>query len=359
MPPHHSAQEGIMKRSAWFLWVALIALPLIVVARPAPQDKPKESPLPWAYGADAPPPPPAPANPPAPDTSAKHVPGSDLTFTLAEVRNPNGPADWHPADHGPMPDIVAHGKKPDVIACALCHYPNGKGRAENAGVSGLPVAYFIQQMNDFKNGLRTSAEPRKANTKRMAAFAKVMTDDEIKATAEYFGSIAWTPWFKVVESKTAPKTRNAAGLFLKLEGNETELLGYRLVEVPDNTEATENLRDDHSGFTVYAPIGSIKKGEALVTTGGNGHTVQCGLCHGPNLEGLGPVPPLAGRSPSYIARQIYDIQQGARHGSWSPLMKKAVEKLTSDDIVNIGAYIASRPVSAGGSTTSSASAKTP
>ena len=107
--------------------------------------------------------------------------------------------------------------------------------------------------------------------------------------------------------------------------------------------ATETLRDDHSGFTAYAPIGSIKKGEALVTTGGAGKTVACGVCHGAELEGLGPIPPLAGRSPSYIARQIYDIQHGARNGAWSPLMLKAVEKLTAEDIVAISAYIASRP----------------
>jgi len=212
-------------------------------------------------------------------------------------------------------------------------------------------------MNDFKNGVRNSAEPRKGNTKRMAAFAKAMSDDEIKASAQYFGSIPWTPWFKVVETKTAPKSHINGGLFLKNEGNETEPLGYRLLEVPDDTEATENLRDDHSGFTVYAPVGSIKKGEALVTTGGGGKTIQCGICHGANLEGIGAVPPLAGRSPSYMARQIYDIQHGARNGPWTPLMMKAVEKLTADDIVNITAYIASRPVPAAGKATSSV--KTP
>jgi cytochrome c553 len=134
------------------------------------------------------------------------------------------------------------------------------------------------------------------------------------------------------------------GLFLKMEGDETVPLGNRIIEVPDNREATAVLRDDHSPFTAYVPIGSIKKGEALVTTGGAGKTVPCGICHGSNLEGIGPVPPLAGRSPSYIARQIYDIQHGSRKGLWSTLMQKPVEKLTPDDIVAICAYITSRPV---------------
>ncbi len=52
-----------------------------------------------------------------------------------------------------MPPIVAKGREAaGVWACSLCHYPNGKGRPENASVVGLPKDYFIQQMYDFKNG---------------------------------------------------------------------------------------------------------------------------------------------------------------------------------------------------------------
>src|SRR5882724_11139165 len=124
-----------------------------------------------------------------------------------------------------MPPIVKYGKQPDVRACSLCHYPNGKGRSENAGVSGLPKAYFIQQLIDFKNGDRKSAEPRKANTELMAAIAKGLTDDEMKAAADYFGAMKWTPWIKVVETKMVPKTRIANGQFIVLDGDEKEPLG--------------------------------------------------------------------------------------------------------------------------------------
>jgi cytochrome c553 len=61
--------------------------------------------------------------------------------------------------------------------------------------------------------------------------------------------------------------------------------------------------------------------------------------------GLGPVPGIAGRSPSYLARQMYDMQMGARNGEWTQLMKPVVAKLTSEDLVNIAAYVSSRPVS--------------
>jgi cytochrome c553 len=240
-----------------------------------------------------------------------------------------------------MPDVVAHGRRPDVRACSLCHYPNGKGRPENAGVAGLPTVYFIQQMADFRNGNRKSAEPRKANTNTMITIAKGMTEDEIKAAAEYFGSMKWTPWIRVVESSTVPKTRINGGMFLTLEGSEKEPLGQRIVETPENAEGTEVLRDARSGFIAYVPVGSIKKGEALVTKGA-GKTTQCGVCHGADLKGLGPVPGIAGRSPSYLVRQLYDMQQGARKGIWSDLMKPVVAKLTEDDLVSIAAYTSSR-----------------
>jgi cytochrome c553 len=301
-------------------------------------------PIPWAYGF---PPPGAPAPPPAPqvqdDGSKRTRPGTTATFTLTEVRNGFGPADWYPEDHPAMPDVVAHGRRPDVRACGFCHYPNGKGRPENAPVSGLPVAYFIQQLQDFRSGARKSAEPRKGNTNTMIAIAKAMTDEEMKAAAEYFGSIKWTPWVRVVESATVPKTRIQGGLFLKLPGNETEPLGQRIIEMAEDAEATELLRDPRSGFVAYVPVGSIKKGEALVVNGA-GKTTACGVCHGADLTGLGPVPGIAGRPATYLVRQMNDIKTGARNGVWADLMKPVVEKLTEQDMLAIAAYTASRPV---------------
>ena len=297
----------------------------------------------WAYAIPPAPPAGAPAAAAAPvDNSVKQLPGSTQSFTLTQIRDRFGPADWFPSDHPVMPDVVRHGKQPDVWACSLCHYPNGKGRQENAGIAGLNVSYFIQQMNDFKHDLRKSGEPRKGNTNLMIAIAKGMTDQEIAQAAEYFGAMKWTPWIRVVEASTVPKMRSAGGIWVPIEGEATEPIGTRIIETPENTEHTELLRDPRSGFIAYAPPGSIKKGEALVMTGGNGKTVACGICHGADLRGMGPVPHLAGRSPSYMVRQMYDMQVGARHGEWATLMKPVVAKLGDEDFVNIAAYIASR-----------------
>jgi cytochrome c553 len=303
-----------------------------------------DGPPPWAYGfgSAGPNAPAAPAAAAAPDDGTpKRLPGSSAAFTLPQIRDGFGPADWYPGDHPQMPEIVAHGRRPDARACSLCHYPNGKGRPENAGIAGLPYAYFVQTMADFKADARKSADSRKANTNVMIAIAKAMTDEEVKASAEYFTSIKWTPWIKVVESATVPKTRIAGGMFLKLEGSDSEPIGARIIETPEDTERTEVLRDPHSGFIAYVPVGSIKKGEALVTTGG-GKTTRCAVCHGADLRGLGPVPGIAGRSPSYMVRQLYDTQQGTRKGVWADLMKPVVANLTDEDMLAIAAYAASK-----------------
>jgi cytochrome c553 len=300
-----------------------------------------DAPVPWAYAVS-----PAPAagtpapTPPPPDTSIKHLPGSTLEFTRAQISDRYGPADWYPGDHPAMPDVVAHGKKAEVWACSLCHYPNGKGRPENAPIAGLPESYFIQQMNDFRNGNRKTADPRKTNPALMASIAKGMTEDEIKAAAAYFSSMPWTPWIKVVETNTVPKTRLAGGMFLAEEGAGKEPLGKRIIETPENAEGTEILRNPRSGFFAYVPVGSVKKGEALVTKGA-GKTTQCAVCHGVDLKGLGPVPGIAGRSPSYLVRQMYDMQQGTRSGAWTQLMKPVVAHLSPEDMLDIVAYTAS------------------
>ena len=312
----------------------------------------------WAYGymkppaagESAPPCPPTarpfpdcayPVTPTADDGVKRNLPGSSKSFTRNEAYFDYGPADWYPEDHPVMPDIVARGRQADGIrACALCHYPNGQGKMENGGVAGLPAAYIQQQLADFKRGVRRSADPRKANTNEMAAIARGLSDDEVKAAANYFASMTWRKWVRVVESDQAPRVRATSnGLFLPVAGSPPEPLGQRIIEMPEQPESTELARDPRSGFVAYVPIGSVAKGEALVTTGGDGRTARCTVCHGADLTGTTTAPGIAGRSPSYIVRQLYDMQQGTRQ---TKTMKAAVVKLTVEDMVNITAYVSSR-----------------
>jgi len=319
--------------------------------------------LPWAYGfgtpvpapagarggggAPAAAPAPAPAEAPEDMEAPRKVPGSDATFTLKEVGSNQAPADWFPQDHPAMPEIVAHGDKAEMVnACGFCHYPNGKGRPNNAGPAGLPAEYILQQIQDFKDGARSSYDKRKRNTGQMIAIAQGLSPEEAETAAKYFSSMKWTPYVKVVETDTVPKTRfvgGGGGLCMPLTGAEAgmEPLGNRIIETPVSPEETEPLRNPRSGFIAYVPPGSLKRGEDLVLHGGDGKTVGCAACHGEGLKGNENFPSLAGRSPSYLARQLLDFKHYTRVGPGAQLMQPVVDKLSEDDIQAIVAYVAS------------------
>jgi cytochrome c553 len=285
----------------------------------------------WAYPV-APP-----AGPPPDNTVQKSLPGSTKTYTTAQINDRFGPPDWYPEDHPNMPDVVAHGKKPNALACSLCHLTNGAGHPESAGVSGLSVGYILRQMAEFKSGTRKGMR-----APIMVQIAAALTDEETKAAAEYFASQKFPQFYKVVETDTAPKSYVGAGAmrFVAREGG-TEPIGNRIIEIPADEERTE-ARDPRANHVAYVPIGSIKKGEIIVTTGAGGKTVACAICHGPELKGLGEVPPIVGRSPEYIYRQLNDIKIGTRSGAWTPLMKAVVANLTDEDMVAISAYLVSK-----------------
>ena len=79
---------------------------------------------------------------------------------------------------------------------------------------------------------------------------------------------------------------------------------------------------------VYYDVAYDRSLDGPAVTTGNGKITACTACHGVDLKGLGPVPTLAGRSPSYLGRQLYYMQHGNRTGTWTPLMAPVVSKLT-------------------------------
>jgi hypothetical protein len=177
----------------------------------------------------------------------------------------------------------------------------------------------------------------------MIQIAKGMTEDEIKAAADYFGSMKWTPWIKVMESKTVPKTRIQGGMYLRLEGNETEPLGMRIIETPENVEHTETLRNPRSGFIAYVPMGSIKKGEELVTTGWQGQDGAVRVL--PRCRSEGAWAGARSRRPLTELRRPADVRHAGRRAPWrvdGSDEARSVAKLTDEDFVSIAAYLSSR-----------------
>lgn len=295
----------------------------------------QEGPPAWAY----------PMNPPdfkpaSDDGSIRRVPDSAAGYTLTQTRDRFAATDWHPADHPPMPEVVARGRKPDVFACGWCHRADGPGGPENANLMGLPAAYFVQQMKDFRSGDRKTSVAKRAPTVLMIAGTKTISDAEIDEAARYFSSLKPRANLRVVETARVPRTIVHGWVHVDTGTGEEEPIGQRIVEVPEKPEEFES-RDSRARFIVYAPPGSVSRGKELVRTGAEGRSIPCATCHGPELKGTDVIPPIAGRSPSYLARQIHDIRTGARAGPNASQMKPVVEKLTDADVVAITAYLAS------------------
>ena len=104
------------------------------------------------------------------DGKPKSAPGSDRSYTRAQIEDLYNPPDWYPGIHPAMPAVVAHGEAPNVRACAACHLPTGTGHTESANVAGMPAAYLLQQMEDYKTGARKRSGS-------MLAIAKAISDE--------------------------------------------------------------------------------------------------------------------------------------------------------------------------------------
>jgi cytochrome c553 len=296
-----------------------------------------EEPPAWAY----------PVNPPdwkpAPDDGTiRRVPGSTAGFTLSQVRDLFLAPDWHPDSHPPMPPVVAKGVKPEVAACGFCHRAEGTGGPENSSVAGLPAAYIVQQMADYRSGARSTALPARAPQRLMMRAAKSVSDDDVKAAAAYFAGLKPKANIRIVESETAPKTFVANWFLAALPGTEREPIGQRIIEVPDDLEHFES-RDSRMTFTATVPPGSLAKGRALVAGEDPGRTLACAACHGKDLRGADAIPSIAGRSPTYIFRQLYEFHTGARAGAAGAPMKEIVAKLGHADMIAIAAYLGTLP----------------
>jgi cytochrome c553 len=272
--------------------------------------------------------------PPEPRVPAVvRAPGSSKEYEASAIAGNANPPDWFPDEHPPAPRSV---KGPFPNACGSCHLMSGQGHPESADIAGMPAEYIIRQMTYFKTGAR------KEET-RMGPIARAVADEDVRQAAEYFAAIAPAAFVTVVETATPPKTYVSADARHRriVPDGGTEPIGRRIIQIPDDPMRT-TIRDPHAAFVAYVPPGSIARGAALVT-GASGKTVQCAICHGDALTGLGEVPRIAGLQPVYIARQLITIQNGSSNGTAVALMKKAVANLSEDDIIAIAAYLGSLP----------------
>ena len=293
------------------------------------------------------------------DVELLEIPDSNQKFTQVRINDPFNAPDWRPDGHIAMPDVVAHGRKPNVLACAYCHTPTGQGRPENSALAGLPEIYIKEQLHDLRSGARKPTGPEQyLPSWTMLKIAKAMTDEEIDASAKYFAQQKLRRRVYVIESLRIPRAERAAWIYEEVGG--TEDLEERLLEVT-NELARHERRDDRLEYMAYVPPGSINRGKRLVTTG-KAFTVQeltsrdpkaqapvadtvktqvCSTCHGPKLMGTDKIPPIAGRSPTYLLRQLLAFRNGARTGDAAKQMTPTVENLTLGEMIDVVAYLGS------------------
>jgi cytochrome c553 len=270
-----------------------------------------------------------PAEPPGP----KSLAGSTKTYTPEQIDDLLNPPDWFPAEHRPAPGIVQKGHG-DALACGSCHLMSGLGHPESADLTGFTADYILQQIADFRSGVRKDYA-------RMNGISKQLSDEEARQAAEWFASLPRRTWVRVVEAAMVPKTFVGQGrMRFKDPKGGMEPTGDRIITLPEDQEKAR-LRDPRSGFVAYVPPGSVARGKALVETGGRGKTIECSICHGPGMQGLANVPRIAGLHPIYIVRQLYLFREGDRTGPDAPLMRKPMANLNDRDILDIAAYLGS------------------
>lgn len=305
----------------------LALLPLAATVLPAQAPPARPEPPAWAV--------PLVVGPRAPlDSVTRHrVPGSPRAFTERQANDRFDVPDWHPATHPAMPPIVAHGRRPAVWGCGYCHLPDGGGRPENAALAGLPAAYIERQVAAMRAGARASAWPGpNMPAALMGRIADSTTPGEVAVAARYFAGLRLRRRVTVVEAAQIPAVRPGVGLYVLAPGRGTEPLGRRLIEVPRDA-ARHELRDARVPYVAYVPPGSLARGRALAA--------GCGGCHGPALRGRGLAPPLAGRSPSYLFRQLVGFAAGTRAMPEAAPMRAVAASLPQADMIAAAAYAAS------------------
>lgn len=265
----------------------------------------------------------------------QHVPGSQQSIAEAQLHDLSHAVDWFPDEHPVMPRIVSDGHD-DANACGFCHLPTGNGRPENSSLAGLSADYIKRQLAAFADGSRLAAQPDALPSKLMAATARAITPSETAQAADYFSHLTHASHVDVVETATAG-FKAGPFIYVLQPGNE-QPIGERIIEAPVDLQRFEQ-RDPHVRFIAYAPLGSIAAGQVLVSTGGPAGQ-PCAMCHGVGLKGA-IAPPLAGRSPTMIMRQLAAFKVGTRSNAEAAPMRAITRALDNGAMISIAAYAAS------------------
>jgi len=273
---------------------------------------------------------------PAIPAGINHVQGSTVGIAKDALDGDAHAPDWFPAAHPAPPAVVSSSGPHRDIGCASCHFINGQGFPGSADLAGLPAAYIIEQVHAFQTGRRRSSQAERTDTLKMIEVVRNVSDAELAAAAAYFAALPKTYRFDVVEAAMVPHTEADDGWLDLAPGGTKEPIAARIIEVPRDALDMER-EDPNARMVAYVPRGAIARGLALAR-GGDGRQA-CSQCHGAALQGSAMAPRIAGRSPAYVARMLWDIKTGARGGPEVALMRPVVAGLSAADVTDLAAYL--------------------
>jgi len=323
-----------MSRAKLFAGACALAAAAVAFGALA-QDKPADQPPLWAWPGNQP-------GKPADKAKIDTLPGSSQKIPETAVKDLTTAVDWFPKDHPAMPTAVKGGDGTKHFACGFCHLPEGPGRTESADVAGMPADYLYRQLLDMKSGARAVMDPHYGPQANMIVTAKAWSDADLRAAADYFAKLKYPApnHVKVIEAAEVPAHRPNAFVYEFEKEGPKEAIGERIIEGPDDFERFE-LRDWRVAFTAYVPVGAIARGAALAKGDSVKGLPACDTCHGAGLKGGAVAPPIAGRYPTGVFRQLYAFKSGARNGLASGFMKPMVASLSQKDMIDLAAYVGS------------------
>lgn len=266
--------------------------------------------------------------PPKDPKALLHLPGSRRTYRREQLGGLV--PDWWPQDHPSMPLVVATGRG-QGLACAECHGPSGSGAPHTATLSGLPAAYIVEQMAAFREGSRVNDEMHDEASNVSAA--------DVRQAAAYFSGLhLGARRARIVEAARVPATHIESWMLVPTAAGGSEPIGERVIELPLDPEQVR-MGNARARFIAYVPPGSLARGRQLASGAVNG-IPACSSCHGADLRGVANVPPLAGRSPTYLTRQLVQVALGHRRGAALQPMQQVAAHLTLKDMISVAAYAA-------------------
>lgn len=168
----------------------------------------------------------------------------------------------------------------------------------------------------------------------MAAAARTVSRADLHAAAFYFASLQPQRHARVIEAATIPRAA-PEGFLYRFDTTARESLGNRIIEGATDAEH-HRLHAPHEQTIAYVPVGSLARGATLANHD-TANFPACTACHTTDFIGIG------GASPTYIVRQLAGFRSRARNDPGAAPMQAVAAKLRDDQIIDLAAYIGSRP----------------